>query len=160
MGNTGQGECVSRIGIMRPMPDGPSNAVTNGMGRYADRTPKELYLSSDNYIDIDRRSRLKIGGLFFDGLGWQATDNKTAFTESSDADQPFNVSLGDVKNTIRGDSGTNARRSCLDFHQFVAVILSAFFQRRIPAPFSLPQVCTCSVVASRATSSFKEARLA
>lgn len=42
------------------------------LGKYSTFSEhKELYVSSDNYIDVDRRSRIKIGGIFIDGLGAQ-----------------------------------------------------------------------------------------
>ncbi|QDZ23244.1 hypothetical protein A3770_10p57620 [Chloropicon primus] len=101
--------CVSRIGIVPP-PEGetPNKELQASMGRYEeDGEFKELYLTSNNYVDIDGRSRLKIGGMFFDGAGAHPDDYENAFSESSDrqpSDQ-WDYSKGDRKNTLRGDSG-------------------------------------------------------
>ena len=102
-------KCVSRIGIV-PTPEGETANpdLQNLMGRYeVDGEYKELYLTSNNYVDVDGRSRLKVGGLFFDGSGAQPGDFENAFSESSDR-QPsdeWDYSKGDKKNTLRGDSG-------------------------------------------------------
>ena len=61
--------CDSRIGIV-PTPEGEieKSALQSLMGRYEeDGEHKELYLTTNNYVDIDGRSRLKVGGIFFDG---------------------------------------------------------------------------------------------
>ena len=109
-------QCVSRFGIIPTPLD--TSSLADVLGRYpagtgevqANMEFKELYISTDNYVDFDRRSRVKIGGIFFDGLGWQDYDKKNAFSETSEwtedwlTDAGFNASLGDIKNTIRGDS--------------------------------------------------------
>ena len=72
---------------------------------------KELYLTSNNYIDVDGRSRMKVGGMFFDGFGAQVEDHINAFASESDytvaadyTEDRVGKGLGDVKNTLRGDS--------------------------------------------------------
>eukprot|EP00898_Chlorokybus_atmophyticus_P000977 jgi/Chlat1/1880/Chrsp145S02209 len=44
------------------------------VGKYSTGEAKELFLTSANYINIDSRSRMKLGGIFFDGYGQQASD--------------------------------------------------------------------------------------
>ena len=109
-------DCVSRIGIIG-FP-GESSAEGDKLGRYpakdgevqAEKEYKELYISTDNFIDFDRRSRVKVGGIFFDGLGAQPYDQKNAFSETYSWTEDwltpdgFDPMLGDKKNTIRGDS--------------------------------------------------------
>ena len=106
-------QCVSRIGIL-PQPTGEQAADWEGvLGRYSpgddesEGEAKELFVTSDNYVDFDGRSRVRIGGLFIDGLGQQEDDRENAFSEFRDRSEGADWSFldGDLKNTIRGDSG-------------------------------------------------------
>ena len=109
-------QCVSRIGIM-PQPKGEQAAdweAAGLLGRYSPESEdassgemKELFITSDNYVEFDGRSRVRIGGLFIDGLGQQPEDVENAFSEFRDHRdaEDWSYADGDLKNTIRGDSG-------------------------------------------------------
>jgi hypothetical protein len=125
--------CVSRIGILRTPPSETDSEIGNYdsadvLSKVYDestsspyltlsttttasvREPKELYITSANYIDIDSRSRLKMGGLFFDGVGWDTDEVDNVFTEMynfATEGQYDNRTTGTAKNTIQGDSGLN-----------------------------------------------------
>eukprot|EP00232_Nephroselmis_pyriformis_P028735 CAMPEP_0182854040 /NCGR_PEP_ID=MMETSP0034_2-20130328/1020_1 /TAXON_ID=156128 /ORGANISM="Nephroselmis pyriformis, Strain CCMP717" /LENGTH=3798 /DNA_ID=CAMNT_0024984833 /DNA_START=206 /DNA_END=11599 /DNA_ORIENTATION=+ len=101
-------DCVSRIGVL-PTPANTEKAAST-LGKYLNdgqhkEEYKELYITSANYVDIDSRARLKIGGMFFDGLGAQELDPNNAFTETYDNTGVFDPLKGDKPNTIRGDKG-------------------------------------------------------
>lgn len=109
-------DCVSRIGIIGTPPE--SGPLADALGKYpakdgevqVNKEYKELYISTDNFVDFDRRSRVKVGGIFMDGLGAQPYDKKNAFSETYEwtddwlTPTGFDPMLGDKKNTIRGDS--------------------------------------------------------
>ena len=105
--------CVSRLGILQFT--GTQLTGTKYFGKYDNSNGataegfKELYVSSKNFVDFDSRSRVKIGGLFIDGLGAQPDDVLNQFSETRDftSAAQWTYQDGDSRNTVRGDFGVN-----------------------------------------------------